>query len=75
MRDKDVAYTYDGLLLSHTGLSGLLEVLGWDSGVVRCKLLHLKWINKLLLYGTGKYIQSPGIIHNEKEYFKKCIYV
>ena len=46
--------------------------MDWEFGVVRCKLLHLEWINhKVLLYGTGKYIQSPGINHNGKEYFKK----
>jgi len=33
-----------------------------ESGVSRCKLLHLEWIsNDILLYGTGKYIQSPYI--------------
>ena len=38
-------------------------------GLVRCKLLHLEWINnKVLRYSTGDYIQSPGINHNEKEY-------
>ena len=41
-------------------------VWGWTG---RCKLLHLEWIdNKVLLYSTGKYIQSPGINHNGKEY-------
>ena len=30
--------------------------MGWESGVNRCKLLHLEWIsNEILLY-TGKYI-------------------
>ena len=43
-----------------------------ESGVSRCKLLHLEWINnKVLLYSTGNYIQSPGINHNGKE----CLYV
>ena len=41
----------------------------WEFGVSRCKLLHLEWINnKVLLYSTGNYIQSPGINHNGKEY-------
>ena len=32
-------------------------------------LLHLERINnKILLYSTGNYIQSPGINHNGKEY-------
>ena len=43
--------------------------MDWEFGVGRCKLLHLEWINdKVLLYSTGKYIQSPGINHNGKEY-------
>ena len=32
------------------------------------------WINKVLLYSTGKYIQYPIINHNGKEYFKKYVY-
>ena len=33
-----------------------------EFGVSRCKLLHLECINnKVLLYGTGNYIQSLGI--------------
>ena len=44
----------------------------WKFGVSRCKLLHLEWINnKVLLHSTGKYIQSPGIDHNGKEYLKR----
>ena len=37
--------------------------------------LHREWVNnKVLLYSTGNYIQSPGINHNGKEYFtEKCI--
>ena len=35
----------------------------------------LEWINKILLYSTGNYIQSPGINHNGKEYFKKNVYM
>ena len=31
--------------------------------------------NKVLLYSTGNYIQSPGINHNGKEYKKECICV
>ena len=43
-----------------------------DSGVGRCKLLHLEWINnKVLLYNKGNYIQYPVINHNGKEYLKK----
>ena len=42
--------------------------MGWESGVGRCNLQHLEWINKVLLYSTGNHIQSPGINHNGKEY-------
>ena len=44
--------------------------------VGRCKLLHSEGINnKVLLYSTGNYIQSPGINHNGKEHKKMYIYV
>ena len=39
------------------GVSGM----GWEFGVSRCKLLHLEWINKVLLY-----TQSPGINYDGK---------
>ena len=40
--------------------------------ISRCKLLHLEWINnKVLLYSTGNYIQSPGINHNGKNILKR----
>ena len=42
--------------------------------VGRCQLLHLEWANKVLLFGTGNYIQSPQINHNGKEYWKKNAY-
>ena len=33
--------------------------MDWEFGISRCKLLHLEWIsNEILLYCTGKYIQS-----------------
>ena len=28
----------------------------WEFGVSRCKLLHLEWISKILLYSTGNNI-------------------
>ena len=29
----------------------------WESGVIRCKLSYIEWINKkVLLYSTGIYI-------------------
>ena len=48
----------------------------WEFGISRYKLLHIGWMNnKVLLYSTGNYIQSPGINHNGKEYFKKNVYI
>ena len=38
----------------------------WEFGISRCKLAYIGWINKVLLYSTGNYIQYPGINHNEK---------
>ena len=39
--------------------------MDWESGVNRCKLLHLDWIsNEILLYSTGNYIQSLEIEHD-----------
>ena len=38
--------------------------MGWEFGVYRCKLLHLKWIsNEVLLYSTGNYIKSLVYIY------------
>ena len=48
--------------------------MDWEFGISRHKLLYIKWINKVLLYSTGNYIQYPGINHNGKEY-KKNIYI
>ena len=45
-----------------------------EDGISRCKLLYTEWINKVLLYGTGNYIQYPVINCNGKEYKKECIY-
>ena len=43
--------------------------MDWELGVSRCKLLHFERINnKVLLYSTGNYIQSPEIDHDGKEY-------
>ena len=47
--------------------------MNWESGVNRCKLLHLEWINnKVLLYSTGNHIQYSEINHNGKEYKQEC---
>ena len=56
--------------------SGKGRGVNWEFGVSRCQLLHLEWINnKVLLYSTENYIQSPGINHNGKEDKKEWIYV
>lgn len=50
--------------------------MAWEFRVGRCQLLHLEWIHsKVLLWSTGSYIQSPGINHDGKQYFKKRIYI
>ena len=39
--------------------------LDWEFGISRRQLFYVEWINnKVLLYGTGKYIQHPVINHN-----------
>ena len=44
----------------------------WESGISRCKLLHIGWINnKVLLYSPGSNIQHPVINHMEKNI---CMY-
>ena len=44
-------------------------------GVSRCKLIHLEWINnRVLLYSTGNYIQSPGTDHDGRNIKKEYIY-
>ena len=48
--------------------------MNWESGISRCKLLHVVWINtKVLLQSPGSYSQYPVINHNGKEYEKECI--
>ena len=42
-----------------------------EFGISRCKLIHTERMsNKVLLHGTGSYIQYPVINHNGKEYGK-----
>ena len=45
----------------------------WEFGISRGKLLYIGWINKVLLYSKGNYIQHPVINHNGKEYEKEYI--
>ena len=38
----------------------------WEFGTSRSKLVCIEWINKVLLYTTGSYIQYPVITIMEK---------
>ena len=49
--------------------------MDWEFGISRYKLLYIGWINKVLLYSTGNYIQYPIINHNGKEYEKEYMYI
>ena len=46
-----------------------------EFGTSRYKLLYKEWINKILLYITGNYIQYPIINQTGKEYDKEWIYI
>ena len=45
--------------------------MDWEFEVSRCKLSYTGWINKVIRYSTGNYIQYPVINHNGKEYEKE----
>ena len=50
--------------------------MDWESRVIRCKLLHIEWINnKGLCDSMGGHIQYPVVSHNGKEYEQKCVCV
>ena len=57
------------------GGEGIGGGLDWEFGTSRCKPLYIEWINKVLLYSTGNYIQYPVINLNGKEYEKEYIYI
>ena len=42
------------------------EDMDWKFQISRCKLVFIEWINKVLLYSTGNYIQYHIINCNEK---------
>ena len=45
----------------------------WDQQV---QAINIEWINnKVLLYGTGNYIQYLVVNHDGKEYKKSALYV
>ena len=48
--------------------AGFGRRMEWEVGISRGKLLHIEWIDKVLLYGTENYIRYPMINHNGKEY-------
>ena len=48
----------------------------WEVGVSSCKLLYKEWINKILLYSTGSYIQYPTMEKNiKKNVHRMCVCV
>ena len=48
--------------------------MDWESGVGRCRLLHLEWINKeVLTYSTGNYTQYPVISRSERVCIVQCM--
>ena len=46
----------------------------WEFGIRKSKILNIGWINKILLYRTGNYIQYPVTSHNGKNYEKDYTY-
>ena len=42
--------------------------IDWKFGVSRCKLLHVEWMDKVLLYSIGNCIQCHRVNHSGKEY-------
>ena len=44
------------------------EGMAWDSGISRCKLSYIQWINETPLYGTGDSVQYSVGNFNEKEH-------
>ena len=40
----------------------------WEAVVGRCKMLHIVWIKKVLLYSTGNYSQYTVINHHGKDF-------
>ena len=49
--------------------------MDWEFRVSRCKLLSIEGKNKVLLYSTGNYIQSPELDDDGKYYEKEHIFV
>ena len=49
------------------------EGMEWECRISRFELMYIEWINKVLLYSMGNYIQYLVINHNGKEYKKEYI--
>ena len=47
---------------------GTVEGKDWELVISRHKLFSVGWINNVLLYSTGNYIQYPVISQNGKGY-------
>ena len=61
------------MVAKREGVGGGID---WGSGISRCRLLRIGWINnKALLCSTGSYIQCPIMNHNGKEYEKVYGYI
>ena len=39
----------------------------WEFGVSKCKLLHIEWVNKVILHSTGNCIQYSEMEQNSKK--------
>ena len=73
MKQKRITDTENRAVVAKgEGAGGQME---WKVGVSRCKFLYTEWINKVLLYSPGNYIQYSVINHHGKEYEKECIYM
>ena len=51
------------------------EGMEWECGISRFELMYIEWINKVLLYSMGNYMQYLVINYNRKEYKKECVYI
>ena len=52
--------------------------MDWEFAISRYKLVHREWVNEVLLYSTGSYIQYPVktiMGKNRKKEIYVCIYI
>ena len=45
--------------------------MDWEFGISRCKLFYAEWINRVLFYSTGNYIQYPLMDRLKR----MCVYI